>query len=248
MNWWIKFRQVYQKSERILVYGALSFIVVVFYFGHFLGPLRDRLLPGAIAGIFAILFKTMFSIIDIIAKKYSGEKYQDLNEVTPKILELLKRRTSNCHTIKTIGSTGATLPDGLFSYLCQDSSIHVNVILYLVDPDSPIINHMPKYWPDETRYFLNRLKTEVIKNLGSRVSLELWMFDHIPCISGYLIDDQHLFLNFYVWKQSENQEWFLKSHSEAYVYYRRSEETERYFGMFESWIDGPPCKKVTLSA
>jgi len=93
MEWVRNIKKLYQKYKRALLYLDLLFVVIVLYAGKYLGSLREQLLPAAIAGAFAILLETLFSITDALQKKDDATEYTSITLALPKIVQILSSKT-----------------------------------------------------------------------------------------------------------------------------------------------------------
>jgi hypothetical protein len=136
VEWLKKAQSLYRRSERALIYLDLVFVVVVFYAGKYLGPLRDQLLPVAIAGGFAILLEALFSMSDSLQEKVGAMEYHTIGDSLPKMLGLVKQENDRRHTIRIIASTGGTTINESIPKLAKVAKGPLDVALLLIDPDS----------------------------------------------------------------------------------------------------------------
>lgn len=243
MNLFQKLKTVYQKSKRGLIYLDLIFVVIVFYAGKYLGPLRDQLLPAAIAGAFAILLESLFSINDLLQKNQESIAYLNINMAFPKILEILKQGSNKKHTIKIIASSGGTTVNSTIPQLLREVIVPLEISVLVINPKSRFMEYLPKHWALESSATLNRL--EQLKTIkDSPHTITCHTYDYIPCVRGFLIDEKHLFIGFFHWmKAGDGVE--LKGADNPHSYYKRTPEHENYFALFESWFTLAP-KRIVL--
>ena len=242
MEWVKKIQGFYRKSRRALIYFDLIFIIVVFYAGKYLGPLRDQLLPAAIAGGFAILLESLFSISDTMQDKLGITQYTSISQAIPKMVDLVKQGGRRKHVVKIIASSGGTTVNTIIPALTDQNAAPLDVDLLMVDPDSQLHEHFPKHWAEEARATKNRLmpmSTRMDKNL----SIVCRSYNYLPCVHGVLIDGQHLFLGFFMWLESAKTV-ELSGAQQPHVYYRRAPSYENLFRLFESWFDSAPAKQI----
>lgn len=245
MNLFQKLKTVYQKSKRGLIYLDLIFVVIVFYAGKYLGSLRDQLLPAAIAGAFAILLESLFSINDLLQKNPESIAYLNINMAFPKILEILKQESNKKHIIKIIASSGGTTVNSTIPQLLREIAVPLEISVLVINPKAHFIKHLPKHWALESSATLNRLnQLKITKN--SPHTIIYHTYDYIPCVRGFLIDEKHLFIGFFHWMKA-GDEVELKGADNPHFYYKRTSEHEHYFALFESWFNLAPKTNILQS-
>lgn len=238
MKWIEAIKRFYQKSKRALIYIDLVFVVIVFYAGKYLGAWRDQLLPAAIAGAFAILLEILFSISDSVGTRQEIVEYPNINMAFPKIIELVKQGSHRKHSVKIIASAGGTTVNSIVPQLIHETNEPLDISISLINPKMRANEYLPKHWVLESRATLNRLEKIALEET-TRVKIVCNTYDYIPCIRGFLIDNQHLFLGYFYWVTS-GKTVELKGAEQPHAYYKRSPENERFFRLFESWFDNAP--------
>jgi len=242
MNWIETIKRLYQRGKRALVYIDLVFVVIVLYAGKYLGGLRDQLLPAAIAGAFAILLEILFSISDTISSKQEMTEYPNINMAFPKILDLIKQRSQRKHSVKIIASAGGTTVNSIVPQLIHETTEALEISISLINPKMRANDYLPKHWGLESRATLNHLEKIGLEEI-SRVRIVCNTYDYVPCIRGFLVDNQHLFLGYFYWVKSGGTI-ELKGAEHPHIYYQRSSKYEHLFRLFESWFDNAPHTQV----
>lgn len=236
---------------------------VLFEFGLFLGVLgRERTfaimpqgahsaLPSDLGGV---LFATFDNLLqdqaqaiaiacdDIVTRieargqrDHSPEFFADLQAASPAIVRSLAE--SAAPQLEVIASTaGAVYPN----VLEQKLPGNLRLTVHLVNPDSPLNSILPGHWPDNGRTFLQNLKGLARKR--PRWSVDCWLYDHIPCVHGFMIDRQELFIGFYRWEKTGDETELVGAQA-PYRRFRRNAATEDHFLLFESWLNSPTAKQ-----
>ena len=247
MEWINSIRFLYRKSRRTLLYIDLLFIVVLFYAGKYFTPLRDQLLPAAIASAFLILLETLFAISDSLQDKLGSMQYMSLSQALPKMADLIRKGSNRRHTVKVIASTGGTTINTIIPALIEQQPNPIELSLIITNPDhNPLCQHLPRHWTQEASSTIARLE-DIVQQKDSHVTITCYTYDYIPCIHGVLIDGQHLFLGFFMWVKTGNKV-VLSGSQQPHVYYRRAPSYENLFCLFETWFDESPRKQVILAA
>jgi hypothetical protein len=247
MEWIRSIRSLYRKSRRTLLYIDLVFVVILFYAGKYFPPLRDQLLPAAIAGAFLILLETLFAISDNLQEKIGIMQYTSLSQALPKMADLVRKGLNCKHTVKVIASTGGTTINTIIPTLLEQLTNPIELSLVIINPDPTLLSpHLPRHWAQEACSTIARLE-DCINQCDPRVTITCHTYDYIPCVHGVLIDGQHLFLGFFMWVKSGNKV-VLSGSQQPHVYYRRAPAYENLFHLFETWFDDSPRKQVISSA
>ena len=247
MEWIGSVRSLYRKSRRALLYFDLVFVVILFYAGKYFPPLRDQLLPAAIAGAFLLLLETLFAISDSLQDKIGIMQYTSLSQALPKIADLVRKGAHCKHTVKVIASTGGTTINTIIPTLLEHLADPIELSLVIINPDHTQLSpHLPRYWAQEAYSTIARLQDSIVQ-CDPRVTITCHTYDYIPCVHGVLIDGQHLFLGFFMWVKSGNGV-VLSGSQQPHVYYRRAPAYENLFRLFETWFDDSPRKRVISSA
>jgi hypothetical protein len=119
---------------------------------------------------------------------------------------------------------------------------NLHLTMHLVNPDHPQKEMLPSHWPSASRATLERL-AHFIRRHGSRITVDAWTYDHIPCVHGFMIDNHELFVGYYRWVDSQ-----LVGAQCPYRHYIREPATEDHFEVFESWLNAPSARRVDLPA
>jgi hypothetical protein len=246
MEWIKSIRSLYRKSRRTLLYIDLVFVVVLFYAGKYFVPLRDHLLPAAIASAFLILLETLFAISDSLQDKIGVMQYTSLSQALPKMADLVSKCANGKHTVKVIASTGGTTINSIIPTLLDHLANPIELSLVIINPDLTRLSpHLPRHWAQEAGSTIARLEDHMAQ-CDPRVTITCHTYDYIPCVHGVLIDGQHLFLGFFMWVKSGNRV-MLSGSQQPHVYYRRAPAYENLFRLFETWFDDSPRKQVISS-
>jgi hypothetical protein len=231
----------YHKIKRALIYSDLILIVLTFYAGPALGTLRDRLLPAALAGAFAMVLESLFSIDDKLKNNRGVISYANVAQAVSDLTAIVKRRGHRKHTVQIIASSGGTTTSVILPALL-DSNSPLEISMLIVDPLGELPHHFPKHWSEEVRATVTRIN-RIAARKDPNVSINCYSYDYTPCVSGILIDGQHLFLGFFVWvKAGDNVE--LSGAQQPHAYYPRTPAHEHLFYLFESWFDSAPRKSA----
>mgnify|MGYP001381221031 CR=1 FL=1 len=241
MQWLKAIRTFYQRIKRALLYFDLVFIVVVFYGGRYLGSLRDQLLPAAVAGAFAILLESLFSINDSLEEKLGTASYTSISHAVPRMVELLKRRSRRTHSVKIIASTGGTTVNTILPTLMHEIGAPLEVHMLMLDPAMHFSEALPAHWAQESQTTFNRLGP--LAGQHDNVKFTCSLYDYIPCVHGVLIDDRHLFLGFFAWSETGGRA-ELSGAQQPHTYYHRSAVYENLFTVFETWFANAPKRQV----
>ena len=194
----------------------------------------------AIALAFLVVLKLLFSIDKKIDGRIAYREYPTMAEAVGDIIHLAEKRRLGGHSIQVLASTAATTVNAVLprlEHLAQTSDMSVNVHIKLINPRSALARLMPDHWAEETIISLRRLKE--FRHLAITIS----QYPYLPCLGGVLIDDNHLFLGFYVWEQNEQGN-FLQGAEQPHFYFRRGLRTEYPFRLWESWFDLAPSDPV----
>ncbi len=137
------------------------------------------------------------------------------------------------HKIDILAATGGSSIDAYLRDILRNYSGTLEINLHVIDPYGIQLKYIPKHWPQEVKYTIQR-----IEELSSpNVKRQYWVYDYLPCVQAVLIDCNHLFLGFFSWGKSVGM---LSDKKDRYTYYRRNEENEKYFVLFSSWFNDAP--------
>jgi len=237
MNWLKRLEIFYKKSQRVILYTNLVFILVVFYLGNYFGGIWSQLLPAAIIGAFAIIIEALFSINDKLYKDTDVQEFRTVNEVMSKVLEIAQQESRQKHEIAVIASSGGIAVNVLVQYIIDRAQTPFEVTLLIADPNSNHAEHFPEHWISEAQATISRASS-IDATKPENILLKCYTYNYMPCVSGMLIDDDHLFLSFFTWSEPAK----LSAQFHPFVYYYRSPRHETQFRIFESWLNHAPKK------
>ena len=234
-------KRIFHWVEKAFVVVAIAVAIGTPLALHYL-PLpadwKGEALPTAVALAFIVVLRLLFSIEKKVGTNVSYREYRTMTDAVPDMLQILKRQRSRPHTVKVLASTGATTVNTLLPGLAQrarDERARFDFQIKLIAPDSPLAQHMPPHWREEVRVSIKRL--EDFRQAG--VTIACFQYPYLPCLGGVLIDENHLFLGFYLWEQSQ-QTTTLQGAEQPHFYFRRGSRTEYPFRLWESWFDLAP--------
>jgi len=231
--------KIYEKVKNWVIIADIIFIFIIFYFGDFLGPWREKLLVTAALGILGILFEILISISNNLKIKPETSVVPSIYEALPKIKEIVShdKQTTSIKIIATTG--GTTVATILPSIISSSSARKIEVSLGILDPNTPYKKWVPPHWPSECETTIQRLKKEF---KDDRTSIDLFLFKILPVPHGLLINNEHLFLGFFSWIKS-GKKYKLSGAQLSHHYYHVSKpESKYYFNLFESWFMYCPQK------
>ncbi len=242
MNWIKKLELVYKKYQRTILYIDLLFILVVFYLNSYFNGIWSQLLPAAVAGAFAILIEILFSMNDGLQKNIDAEEYKTINKIMTKIIEIIYLENKKINEIVIIGSSGGTSINVLVQHIMDTAKMPFEITLVIADPNSKQAKYFPEHWATESRATIERISS-INKTKPENLTIKCYTYDYFPCVSGILINNNHLFLSTYTWSTPDHLSARLHSH----FYYYRSSLTETYFQIFETWLNYAPKKEIAPS-
>ena len=194
-------------------------------------PNRASAVALACSGIHAQIKKRRFR------RRATGRVFRNLSSASNAILRTIEE--SPVRRLAVLAATaGAVVPDVLEQKLRSGA---LDLTVHLVNPDHPLKDALPPHWPGASSQSLRMLAYMVERHKEWKV--DCWLYDHIPCVHGFMIDSQHLFIGYYRWQGRD-----LVGAQAPYRYYRRSADTEDHFVLFESWLSAPTARHVALPA
>ena len=235
---------------------------VLFEFGLFLGALgrertfaimpkeAERHLPADLRGVLLGIFNPKkpsqrSMVVGVRAHRNrdqetrplqarsAGHVFADLTAASGRILRSLEE--SSERRLAVLASTAAAVvTDVLEKRLSGD----LHLTIHLVNPNHPLKAMLPRHWPKATRETLRRLAELVSK---PRRTVDCWLYNHVPCVHGFMIDNRELFIGFYRWEDGR----LVGAHA-PYRHYYREASTEDHFVLFESWLNAPTARPKPL--
>jgi len=226
-----------------VVYASVGIVVGVLYFGSFLGPAKDALLPAAI-GILAAF--TVRSLQSIESQTGVGEEgtYPTVLAALPQ-LETFVSRDREVTDIKVIAATGWTTTRQLLPRLCTESPArHVRVAMHVVDNAGPFKDVYPSHWCEEVDRTLARLQRDYT---DPRFELAVSAYTYLPAFHGILINDNFLLIGFFAWDTSSVSPELSGAEQPHRLYRRGDPSSSQLFEVFDAWFRyGPQRLLVTL--
>ncbi len=234
-----RFKHIYSAARRWIVYLDLLLIVVIFYFGSFLGRFRDALLPVVAISILAIFFETLQSLNAKVTSASAFAEFPTITEAIPKISEILQQEREKL-SVEIIGATGGSIMTIIFPTILRVTEAkHLDITLRLIKPNSPFMKWFPEHWVNETQATVNRAKNYFE---GRKAQISIFAYDGIPIFHAIMINKKHLFLGFFGWSKTAGGP-KLRGAEQPHRYYSRNDPSSTYFfDLVENWCKFGPYK------
>lgn len=236
-----KFWRLYHRVEKALIAVAIAVPLALHYL-PFSAEAKNEALPPAVALAFIVVLGLLFSIDKKLDARIGRKEYRAMTDAIPDMIQIVEKKRSGGHSVKVIASTAATTVTTLLPRLEQithGQHANIDVQIKLIDPHSPLAAMMPSHWAEETASTLKRL--EGFRHQNVRITCS--QYSYLPCLGGILIDDNHLFLGFYVWEQNQ-QGASLQGAEQPHFYFQRGASGEYWFRLWESWFNLAPAIAV----
>jgi hypothetical protein len=172
--------------------------------------------------------------------RVSTARFANLSEAASAITHAIAVETTR--RVSVIASTAAAALPSVFENSLPPRP--VALAIQIVNPDHPFAAQLPAHWPEDARRALRRLAA-LARDYSDRVTIECWVYDHIPCVHGFMIDEEHLFIGYYRWHVHGAVRELVGAQA-PYYYYQRHSSTEEYFTLFKSWWNAPTVKRYDL--
>jgi len=214
-----------------------ALILMIFSLGWFLIPSISTFYNNwAFEWEPLILFLSFFFVIigiEISEIVINKEKiFDDVPEAAPMIKKLIKNHKKK-HYLKIIVSTGGLTIDAYLRDLLENHTGMLDISISFLKSDNKFCHLLPESWPNETNLTIETIK-KLIGN-KSNITFNYKYYDYLPCIQGVLIDEVHLFVGFFSWKNGESR---FANQNNIYTYYKDSKRTEKHFVVFNNWFYG----------
>lgn len=183
-----------------------------------------------------LVLSLFFGIIGIEIFEIVGNKekiFDDVSEAAPMIKKLIQIHEKT-HYLKIIVSTGGLTIDAYLRDLLENHTGRLDISINFLKFDNKFYHLLPGSWPNETIITIETIE-KLIKN-KSNITFNYKYYNYLPCIQGVLIDEVHLFVGFFSWKNGENR---FANQNNIYTYYKLSKRTKKHFGVFNNWFYGP---------
>lgn len=235
---------IYETSKKWIVSLDLFLILVLLYFGEFLGPLRDVLLPAAVVSIVGILLETLQRVEAKVSRSARPEEFPTISEALPMLADIVgedKHKT----TVEIIAATGGTTISTLLPTIVQSSpSPSIEVSLHVADPKGAFTKWCPRHWPQETEMVIERIRSEMSSD---RVSFNVFTYETIPALHGVMLNRTHLLLGFFGWRYFSGTTQLSGAERPHRYFSRKEPASEYFFDLFEDWLEHCPCRQVHSS-
>jgi hypothetical protein len=236
-----KLGNVYNISKKWIIYLDLFLILVLLYFGDFLAPLRDILLPTVVVSILAILLETIQSLEAGVSKSFVRREFPTILEAIPMLCEAVSHDKDRT-IVEIIASTGGTTVSSVLPRIMQSSKASIiEISIHLVNPDSVFTNWFPSHWSQEAQVVIERVKSEI---RSDRVRLTVYTYDNLPVLHGIMIDKTDLLLGFFGWKHFSGKVQLSGAERPHRYFTRKEVESDYFFDLFEDWLEYSPSQLV----
>jgi hypothetical protein len=214
---------------------------ILLQFGGLLGPIRDALLPTAIAITVGALFRILMPLEQRISEFLRQDTMPSIAAALPRIAEITSQDRDTTE-VRLLASTGGTALASLIPrVLASSPARHVLFILHVVDPDGVSARWFPDHWHEEVRTVVRRIKT---KTWPSHVHWIVRSYQHLPVVGGVLINGKHLFLSFYRWRDFSGEIELSGSESEHRYVREGTPGSGFFFTVFRDWFEDSPSSLV----
>lgn len=157
-----------------------------------------------------------------------------------KMIELVKGPAR--HSLKVIASAGGSTLNTVLPSLARAMPAGFDLSILVINLNSSLIDLMPDHWKKEVDLSVSRLRT-LANSSGDKINVACWQYDYVPCVRGVIIDNQHLFLGFFVWEDSSGKP-LLSGAEQPHLYYRREPQHDHQFRLFDRWFTHAPRQQV----
>lgn len=162
----------------------------------------------------------------------------DVQGIAPEVLRIAEALPANqAINVRILAYTGATFTTGLLRDLLERFTSRVSIELHVIDFAVLDRTVFPVHWPQEVTDTRKRL-TGLCKGVAQ---LSMHQYRHHPFMLGLSVNDEHLFVAFPLWAAGRNQ---IADKSLSYSYHRRDAEGERFFALFDTWINQPGQQQI----
>lgn len=232
--------RVFLMALSLLLVAGLSWLNALRKWFSYPPPSWDPLLQAALvtAGVAAvsIIFELTASLADRAPRPPT--LFRQLVDALPAMRDAVARG-GNRPSIKILAGTGGTTVTTVLPALEQEGAGAREVVIGVLDFDSPYGAWVPRYWRGEILENVKRLQ-ERLRSGSMTGSVLLWKI--LPPVHGVLINDADLFIGFYDWTKEKPP--VLSGAQEPHLYFRRGEPGSKlYFELFNSWLEHCPNRK-----
>jgi len=232
--------EVLDKTKIVVFFLAVLLIPVVYYLHLYKN--RDIL----VWFVFAWLFVTINILFDIHKQvKEKPERRVILktgNEALPKVVELLRAGKKRQQNVKIFAMTLATVWPRIKEMLEKEDYRNVDIELLQVDPELERLQYINRKWETESKYIHSDIQDYKESNKDTlsekKISIKVERYKYGPCIHGYLVNNDNLFLSLCQWKKRDGRI-ELEGHPFFYEHFdnRKDEKQRQYFELFDNWFN-----------
>lgn len=233
--------KIYDISKKWIIYSDIFLILVLLYFGDFLGPLREMLLPAAVVSILAILLETLQNLEASISTSLKQREFSTITEAIPMLSDIVSHDKDRT-IVDVIASTGGTTIPIILPRIIQSSpAANIEISLHLINPNSNFTQWFPPHWPQEAQLVIERVKTEF---KSDRVRIGVYNYDNIPALHGIMVNKAHLLLGFFGWRHFSGKSQLTGAERPHRYFIRKEPNSEYFFDLFEDWLENSPCQLI----
>lgn len=146
------------------------------------------------------------------------------------------------HPVKILAATSATVEKLISTYIATRRVFGpLTIHIAMIDPDAAAAREAAAHWSGEAgqqlHILLPRLQAR-ISELHQPITLEWRLYDYLPALQGWLVDDTHLFLGWFDWVEVGGGVRELRGAERPLIYiHKDDEEAPYYFNLFRGWFD-----------
>jgi hypothetical protein len=247
-----RLKEAYEKAKKPLAFIlAISLLTLEIISNlSFLPPdIKHALELTLIASFAAIIMEVLFHIYEKVVADKGHLKVIKPNDLYDEILSLVK--TEKKVNIQCIGVAGRY---GWYSVLSRlldksnDDSLHeanqFTVDLALISPtfyeeNKKLLERFDAVLPVIEDIKRTQDKLTKMYSTDEKKKINLYFYDHLPNVVGFLVNEKYLFLNLCFWEELDNSELFFRGGGTEYLVYDKNDEFggSRYIERFAGWFN-----------
>ncbi len=225
------------------VWSSVAVVVLVWYFGAFLGSLRDVLLPAATGLLIAFAVDSLVRIERSTQAAAGGADFDGVEKAVPTIADLV-RRDRRVTDLKVIAASGRTTVDVVLNAVSKASPAPlIRLCLLVVDADGPFAAAYPAHWAMEVER-THRVLRDNYDN--RRFEIEVHKYGYLPTIHGVLVNDRALLFGHFGWDPDKVPRELAGAQRPHHLYARNDPNADQVFEIFDEWFGSSP-QVTTLS-
>lgn len=241
-----RLKTYWETSKKWIVRGVIAATFVALYLNagfDVSDSLKLKLLPGLVLLVVAIVFETLHGIEVHLRSEPRAVVYSRLHFATTRLEEIVRSIRKNVFEVVVVGSSGGATESQIIPLVLEcapTKKIHFKI--YLVDVENGPRDQFPAQWIATWRTNVDAI---VKKLRDPRYSLTIYTFDHLPVLSGILVDNTHLFLGCHQWSGSAEAELDSAGHPHVYLDPRLGELAEHFVELLSGWsVKNPRATQV----